>query len=252
MRAIIIAAGMGRRLAPYTDDRPKCLVPVNGRTILERQLEAYRAAGVRELAIVRGYRKHQVVVEGARYYDNDGFRDNNILLSLFHAEEAMTDVDQVLVSYSDIVFRRETVDAALQTEGDYALVIDRRWREAYEGRLNHPVEEGEVARVDDNRVLVVGKKTVPPEEAAGEFIGLARFSRRGLEAMRARFHARRAELGDEAPYGTAPRFRSAYLTDLLNDLIAGGETMRPAWIEGGWREIDTVEDLERAAKVVGE
>jgi choline kinase len=251
MRAIIIAAGMGRRLSPYTDDRPKCLVPVNGRTILERQLEAYRAVGVRELCIVRGYRKQQIVVEGARYFDNDGYRENNILLSLFHAEEAMRDVDQVLVSYSDIVFRRETVEAALRTEGDYALVIDRRWREAYEGRINHPVEEGEVARVVDERVVVVGKKTVPPDEAAGEFIGLARFSRRGLEAMRARFHARRAELGDEGPYGTAPRFRSAYLTDLLNDLIASGETMRPAWIDGGWREIDTVEDLERAAKVVG-
>jgi choline kinase len=252
MRALIIAAGMGRRLAPYTDDRPKCLVPVNGRTILERQLEAYRAVGVTELAIVRGYRKEQVVVPGARHYDNDAYRENNILVSMFYAEEAMQDVDQLLVSYSDIVFTRATVEAALRTEGDYALVIDRRWKEAYEGRIHHPVEEGEVARVVDNRVLVVGKKTVPPDEAAGEFIGLARFSRRALETMRARYHARRAELGDEKPYGTAPRFRSAYLTDLLNDLIESGETMRPAWIDGGWREIDTVEDLERAAKVVGE
>ena len=45
MKAIIVAAGMGRRLAPYTDDRPKCLVEVNGRAILDRQLDAYRACG---------------------------------------------------------------------------------------------------------------------------------------------------------------------------------------------------------------
>ncbi|MCU1282352.1 MAG: phosphocholine cytidylyltransferase family protein, partial [bacterium] len=135
------------------------------------------------------------------------------------------------------------------TEGDYALVIDRRWHEAYVGRQHHPVEEGEVARVDDGRVTLVGKKTMAPADATGEFIGLARFSARAAEAMRARFHQRRQELAG-LPYGRAPRFEVAYLTDLLNDLIDSGEVMRPAFIDGGWREIDTVEDLERAKSVV--
>ncbi|HZS39964.1 MAG TPA: phosphocholine cytidylyltransferase family protein [Polyangia bacterium] len=247
MRAIIVAAGMGRRLAPYTDDRPKCLVDVNGRSILERQLDAYRAAGVDDVVIVRGYRKESIAVPGARYFDNDAYRDNNILCSLFYAEPAMD--DEFLFSYSDIVFRPEVVRAALETPGDYALVIDRLWHEAYVGRVNHPVEEGEVARVDGGRVTLVGKKTMPPSEASGEFIGLARFSKRAAEKMRERFHARRRELAGK-PYGRAPRFESAYLTDLLNDLISTGEVMRPAFIDGGWREIDTVEDLERAKIVV--
>jgi L-glutamine-phosphate cytidylyltransferase len=247
MRAIIVAAGMGRRLAPYTDDRPKCLVEVNGRSILQRQLDAYRASGVDDFAIVRGYRKESIVVSGARYFDNDAFRGNNILCSLFYAEEAMD--GGFLFSYSDIVFRPEAVRAALDTPGDYALVIDRLWHEAYVGRLNHPVEEGEVARVDGGRVTLVGKKTMPPGEATGEFIGLARFSARAAAQLRERFHARRRELAG-LPYGRAPRFEVAYLTDLLNDLIATGEVMAPAFIDGGWREIDTVEDLERAKSVV--
>lgn len=247
MRAIIVAAGMGRRLAPYTDDRPKCLVEINGRSILERQLDAYRAAGVDDLVIVRGYRKESIAIPGARTFDNDAFRDNNILVSLFYAEEAMD--DEFLFSYSDIVFRPETVTRALQTEGDYALVIDRLWHEAYVGRKNHPVEEGEVARVEGGKVVRVGKKTVPPEQATGEFIGLARFSKAGARKLRDRFHQRRRELAGQ-PYGRAPRFEVAYLTDLLNDLIDSGEVMRPAFIDGGWREIDTVEDLERARPIV--
>jgi choline kinase len=248
MKAIIVAAGMGRRLAPYTDDRPKCLVEINGRPILERQIDAYRACGVDELVIVRGYRKHQIDIPGARTFDNDQFRENNILCSLFYAEGAMD--GGFLFSYSDIVFRPEAVRAALDTQSDYALVIDRRWHEAYVGRKDHPVEEGEVARVDEGgRVLLVGKKTVPPAEAAGEFIGLARFSARGVERMRERFHARKAELTGK-PYGRAPKFEVAYLTDLLNDLIASGEKMHAAFIDGGWREIDTVEDLERAKPIV--
>jgi choline kinase len=246
-RALVIAAGMGRRLSPYTDDRPKCLVEINGRSILDRQLDAYRAAGVDEFALIRGYRKEQLARPGLRTFDNEDFRQNNILVSLFHAEEWMD--EELLVSYSDIVFRPEAVRAALETEGDYALVIDRRWREAYEGRMDHPLSEGEVARVEGDRVVRVGKQTVPPDEATGEFIGLARFSKRALETMRARYHQRRAEC-QGGPYGRAPRFDAAYLTDLLNDLIDDGERMRPAFIDGGWREIDTVEDLGRAAAVV--
>ncbi|HEY7954855.1 MAG TPA: phosphocholine cytidylyltransferase family protein [Polyangia bacterium] len=247
MRAIIVAAGMGRRLAPYTDDRPKCLVEVNGRSILERQLDAYQACGVDEVVIVRGYRKESIQIPGARYYDNDAFRDNNILCSLFYAEAAMD--DEFLFSYSDIVFRPEAVRAAQNTDGDYALVIDRLWHEAYVGRLNHPVEEGEVARVEDGKVVRVGKKTVAPADATGEFIGLARFSKAGAAKMRERFHAKKRALAGQ-PYGRAPRFEVAYLTDLLNDLIDHGEVMRPAFIDGGWREIDTVEDLERAKPIV--
>lgn len=247
MRALIVAAGMGRRLAPYTDDRPKCLVEVNGRSILERQLDAYRAAGVDDLIIVRGYMKESIQIPGARYFDNDEFKTNNILLSLFHAEAAMD--REFLFSYSDIVFRPEVVTTAIETPGDYALVVDRRWHEAYVGRKDHPVEEGEVCRVEDGRVTRVGKKTVPPAEATGEFIGLARFSAHAAGEMRERFHARKAELAGK-PYGLAPRFEVAYLTDLLNDLIDTGSVMRPAFIDGGWREIDTVEDLDRAKSVV--
>jgi choline kinase len=247
VKAIIVAAGMGRRLSPYTDDRPKTLVEVNGRSILQRQIDAYRAAGVDDIYIVRGYMKEKILVEGARYFDNDDYRNNNILTSLFYAEPAMD--GGFLFSYSDIVFRPEVVRTTIETAGDYALVIDRRWHEAYVGRKDHPVEEGEVARVDGGKVTLVGKKTMPPAEATGEFIGLARFSARGVEAMKQRFHQRRAELAGK-PYGRAPRFEVAYLTDLLNDLIESGEEMRPAFIDGGWREIDTVEDLERAKSVV--
>jgi choline kinase len=222
-------------------------VEVNGRSILARQVDAYRAAGVEELYIVRGYRKTQVVVDGARYFENDDYPHNNILLSLFHAEPAME--GGFLFSYSDIVFRPEVVRAALAGGGDYSLVIDRRWQEAYVGRQHHPVDEAEVARVEDGRVVRLGKKTLPPEQASGEFIGLAAFSARAAARMCERFHARRRELSGK-PYGRAPSFEVAYLTDLLNDLIDDGERMVPAFIDGGWREIDTVEDLERAKKVV--
>ena len=155
-----------------------------------------------------------------------------------------------LFSYSDIVFRPEVVRTVIETEGDYALVIDRRWHEAYVGRVSTIRSRRAKWRASsEGRVTLVGKKTMPPDEATGEFIGLARFSARAAGELRRRYHERRGALAG-LPYGRAPRFEVAYLTDLLNDLIDSGEVMRPAFIDGGWREIDTVEDLERAKAVV--
>ena len=99
MKAIIVAAGMGRRLRPYTDDRPKCLVEVNGKSILQRQLDAYRDAGINEVYIVRGYMKESIQIDGAQYFTNTDYANNNILASLFYAEPAMA--GGFLFSYSD-------------------------------------------------------------------------------------------------------------------------------------------------------
>jgi choline kinase len=247
VRAIIVAAGMGRRLAPYTDDRPKCLVEVNGRSILERQIEAYRAAGVDDVCVVRGYLAERIALPGVRYFENARYRENNILASLFCAEEAME--GGFLFSYSDIVFRREVARAAAESAADYGLIVDRRWAEAYQGRDLHPISEAELARVEDGRVLSVGKRKVAAAEAHGEFIGLARFSAGAAATLRREYRRLERELGG-GPFGDAKRFEVAYLTDLLNHLIGAGEEMRAVDIDGGWREIDTTQDLERARAIV--
>ena len=252
MRAIIVAAGMGRRLAPYTDDRPKCLVDIGGKSILQRQVDAYRRAGVTRIAIVRGYMAERIVVdgEGVEYFENRDYQRNNILVSLFHAEPAMA--EGFLFSYSDIVFRPEVVKQLVDAPHDYGLVIDRLWHEAYVGRTLHPESEAELARVDGDSggiVRALGKRVVARDEAHGEFIGLARFSAAAAARMRAAYHEVRAR-GLAEPFGTAPRFEVAYLTDLLNHLIAAGEVMRSVEIDGGWREIDTPQDLERAREIV--
>ena len=250
MKAIIVAAGMGRRLAPYTDDRPKTLVEINGKSILRHQIDAYQSEGVDQLCIVRGYLSDKIVVPGARYFENTNYRTNNILASLMCAAEAMAEPGGFLFSYSDIVFRPEVVRALVRSEGDYALVIDRKWDEAYVGRTEHPESEAELASVWGGRVLAVGKRKVTRAEAHGEFIGLAKFSERAAHRMLAAYRALEKTLGPDAPFGTAKRFEAAYVTDLLNHLIDAGEVMTSVDIEGGWREIDTTQDLERAKAIV--
>lgn len=248
-RAIIVAAGMGRRLAPYTDDRPKCMVEINGRSILERQIEAYRMGGVEEICVVRGYRADDIRIPGLRYFENPDFRTNNILASLMKAEDAMT--GGFYFSYSDIVFRPEVVTKLVSDESPSGLIVDRLWHEAYEGRDLHPVSEAELAEVDQSgAVRAVGKRVVPRERAHGEFIGLAKFSPQVADQIRTEYHRLESELGKDGPFGTAPRFEVAYVSDMLNHLIALGERFGSVDIDGGWREIDTTQDLERARGIV--
>lgn len=243
MRAIIVAAGMGSRLRPYTDDRPKTLVPVGGKPMLARQIDSYFTAGVTDFTIIRGYLKDRLIVPGAELVDNDDYENNNILMSLFHAAHRMP--EGFVSSYGDIVFGPEAVRAVLDTPGDIVLCVDRQWKSIYEGRDQHPLTEAEVARCDGERVVRVGKKTVSVEDAHGEYIGLFRASPAGARLLQERYRERLATHLDQ-PYGTAKSLRKAYVTDLFNDLIDDGVPVHVAYIDGGWREIDTVQDLERA------
>src|SRR5262249_43253019 len=142
------------------------------------------------------------------------------------------------------------VGTLLETPGEAALVVDRQWMRAYEGRTEHPVPEAELARVDDDRVTRVGKRAVPQAQAAGEFIGLARFSGAVGKLMRDEHERLEKEIAG-GPFGNAPRFEVAYLTDMLNHLVEAHDTeFRPAFIDEQWREIDTTQDLERAEQAI--
>ncbi|HEY5089492.1 MAG TPA: phosphocholine cytidylyltransferase family protein [Polyangia bacterium] len=255
MKAIIVAAGRGRRLGVETDAIPKCMVKVAGRAILHRQLDALRAAGVDDVVVVRGYRGDLIAPPAGgpplRFVENPDWAENNILTSLFFAESEMR--DGFLFSYSDIVFAPEHARALAEATGPVTLVVDRRWREAYEGRILHPVSEAELARVEGSgaaaTVTCVGKRLVSADDAAGEFIGLARFSPEGAATLAAVWHDALAQ-GRGAPFGAAASLDQAYLSDGLNALPARGVTLRPLFIDGRWREIDTEEDLARAEKAI--
>lgn len=263
-RAIIIAAGKGQRLSPHTDNCPKCLVPIGGRPMLHRQVDLYRSIGVRDIVVIRGYRGDQIVesFRGApdvRFVENRDFERNNILLSLMCASREMD--GGFFCSYGDIVYRPEVVRKLAATPCDIGLVVDPFWAQTYEGRDAHPIGEAELTAVTppagpgaegDGRVTRVGKKAVPMEQARGEFIGLWRCSADGADWLRAQFQLRLQQIGLDGPYGRAPRLQVAYLTDLLNDLIDQGRPLCSVEIEApqSWREIDTVQDFDRAAAVV--
>ena len=91
MKAIILAAGPSSRLRPLTENTPKTLLEIEGKSILQRTLEVLRNSDITDIAIVRGYEKEKFTFPNITYFDNDNYKENNILSSLFYAEEAMSE-----------------------------------------------------------------------------------------------------------------------------------------------------------------
>jgi choline kinase len=254
-RAILVAAGRGRRLGPHTEEIPKCMVQVGARPILGWVWHAFRAAGIEELVVIRGYRGDVLeafarsLVPELTLVDNPGWQTNNILGSLACARAYL---DQpCLISYSDILFTPAVAQAAATAPGEIALVIDREFRAIYEGRTEHPLDEGEVSDLKpDGSVARVGKRALPPDQAAGEYIGLTKLGPRGAATVADAIDRLAGRFAPDQPFQRAAAFRNAYLTDLWQELIDGGIRIDPVLISGSWREIDTEQDLDRARRLV--
>jgi len=242
VKAIIIAAGMSSRLMELTDDKPKCMLDIGGKTILQRQIEVFNQCGIAKIIVVRGYKKEAINYTGVKYIYNKNYRRNNILESLMYAASDM--VGDFIVAYSDIIFQRSAVEKLLESEADISIIVDLDWKFRYKKRFQHPIEEAEKVNVSNKKVVKIGK-AINPYEAYGEFIGLAKFSNTGAEILKTNYK-RVVRQFDDTQFHTAPSVEKAYLTDMLQELIDKGYSVSNVDIKGQWMELDTVEDINKA------
>ncbi len=250
MKAIIVAAGPGIRLLPFTENKPKCMLEVGGKTILQRNLEVLKENGVTDIVIVKGHKSDAINYPNIKYYYNPNYLENNILTSLFYAEKEMR--DGFIFSYSDILYSASVLRKLLQSKEDMSLVIDMDWAQRYKGRTLHPIDEAELVVVEDGKVVKISK-FMNPAIAYGEFIGLAKFTRKGVETLIRNYKRIRANkwCGFKAHhrFQDAVSIDKAYLTDMLQELINRGYPIHSVDINGGWLEIDTSQDLQIARRI---
>ncbi len=246
MKAIIIAAGMGKRLKPYTDGLPKCMLKFGGKTLLQRQLDALKACKVKNVVMIKGYEKEKINYPGIKYYTNDNYQNNNILNSLFYAEKEIE--GEVIIFYSDILFEKQVVERLLESKKDISIVVDIDWKSYYEGRKDHPIEEAENVIFDaESNVVEIGKILTKKHDVHGEFIGMMKLTSRGSEIFKKHFN-RSKKLFWGKPFQRAQTFEKAYLTDMIQEMVDLGVPIHCVIIERGWQEIDTVEDYKKALK----
>lgn len=246
MRAIIIGAGRGRRLMPTTADTPKCFADVGGHRLLDWALRAFSGAGINDICFIGGYQIDKVRRDYPQFTfrHNADWEHNNILASLMHAEDLMD--EGFVCCYSDILFTDEVVRRTLQHSADIALSVDTAWLDRYRHRTLHPPDDAEKVTVRHGSVTRIHRQ-IPPEEAHGEYTGIARFTPAGAAALREHYHRARRQFAGR-PFREAAVFEKAYFILLLQEMIESGVAMGHADTPGSYMEVDTQEDFMLARR----
>lgn len=243
-KTLIVAAGLGSRLKSHTENLPKCMLDFGGKTLLERQLYSYNKCGIEDISLVRGYKKNKINYKGIKYFDNNDYKNNNILNSIFYAEEVIN--DNIIISYSDILFEPFIVQRILDSKYDISVVVDIDWKDYYIDRKEHPLSEAEnVIFNSNNEVVKIGKIATEKEEVHGEFIGMIKLNKYGCKIFKENFHRVKKSFWNK-PFQRAKIFQKAYLTDMIQELVDIGIKVHCVVIKRGWKEIDTVEDYKKA------
>tara|TARA_B100001564_G_scaffold357958_1_gene375428 strand:- start:6300 stop:7043 length:744 start_codon:yes stop_codon:yes gene_type:complete len=243
MRAIIIAAGLGSRLKPYTNNLPKVLVRIGKTNILKSQLKVFRSLNIRDINLIVGHKKEKFEEKEIKYFFNKDYKTNNILESLFYARSKMNKT--CLISYSDIIFKRKIVKKLLSSKNDISILVDTDWKKNYKGRTMHPISQAENVIFDKKRYLKKAGKHLNSKQSKGEFIGMLKINTRGCRLFKKYFNIGKFRFKNKKFYN-AKSFKTAYLTDFFNFLIEHKITIRCINIKRNWMEIDTVQDLKKA------
>lgn len=246
MRAIIIGAGRGKRLMPTTADTPKCFAEVHGRRILDWTVAAFEANGIDDICFIGGYQidKVRAAYPQFTFRQNSDWENNNILASLFYAEDRMD--APFICCYSDILFTPEVVRRTLANQDEMAVVVDTDWLVRYQERTQHPPDDAEKVTVRDGVVTRIHRDVDPPM-AHGEYIGVAKFTAAGAAKLRGFYHRCRECFGGQ-PFREAKVFEKAYFIQLLQEMVEAGERLVHVDTPGGYIEIDTQQDFEYARR----
>ena len=176
MKAIILAAGRGRRMQHLTDERPKCLVKLRGKPLIEWQLESLSAAGISDIGIVTGYRKELLSCYNLTEFHNDRWSDTNMVVSLECADKWLR-MEPSIISYSDIFYDPSAVTSLINCPAPLAITYDPNWRSIWENRFEDPLSDAETFLIDSsNQVQEIGNKPDTVDEVQGQYMGLLRIT----------------------------------------------------------------------------
>ena len=245
-RMVILAAGEGKRLRPLTEDKPKCMIEVAGKTLLQWQMEAAGRLGLEKVAVVTGYRSDLFDKRSGRWYDNPDYLETNMVETLWCARPEFQ--GEMIVSYGDILYEDCVLQSLVAAEGPISVVVDIGWRPYWEARFPDPLSDAESLRLDeDGRIVEIGQKVSAIEEVQGQYVGLMKFGLSGIEALQETY----LKLKDNGVVGRSRRpFRKMHMTDLLQEIVEAGYRVDAVAIERRWIEIDSLADYQLARQHV--
>jgi len=239
VKAIILAAGSGRRLQPYSSSKPKCLVEVAGQSLLQRQIEVMRSLSIHDITVITGYMADKIDVIGTRKFHNPKYAHTNMVSTLFMAAEILNSGDPVIVSYGDIIYEKEILRRVISCNAPICLPVDVQWERYWSARMSDPLSDVETLKLSAfGDVIELGKKPISRSEIQGQYIGLMKFDASLAGQLTTIYNG--LERSDEYD---GKDFDNMYMTTFLQILIDLEWRAKAIKIENGWLEVDTPDDL---------
>jgi phosphoenolpyruvate phosphomutase len=239
--SIILAASQGKDLGTLTQDKPKCMIDVRGRPLLDRLVSTLRSAGIREIAAVCGYRPDAVTVKDIAILDNPDFESTSEVASLACAEDRLN--GETIVAYGDILFRRHILDDLLSSDADITMAVDSRGirDSAHPGdlvRCSHPYKSDFLDETQSAEMVSMGSEA--KDRVDGEWIGLMRLTKKGAEIVK-------TELVEMKGDG---KISSARIADLIERLLEKKIPVGVIYVSGHWLDVDNMTDLAEARNLL--
>lgn len=233
--SIILAAGEGKRLGNLTKKIPKCLVPIFGKSLLERNLEIFKRSKIKKIIVIGGYKSHLLKSKNYTLLKNNEFQSSNMLWSLFKAKSKLN--GNVIISYGDIVFSSELLRRMIKSKKNISVAIDKKFLPYWKKRFKNPYQDLESLKITKSKITSIGKKINKNSIINGQYIGLIKLNKKGCKIFKKIFYnmLNKTKLKE---------FKRIYLTAFLQLLIDAGYKIHPITFNDDWIEIDTIKDTK--------
>mgnify|MGYP001235500305 FL=1 len=250
---IIPAAGEDSVLREILNGKPKAMLEICGKTLLEHQIHALNNNNLKDITVIAGYGREQMRADGINILENPNFKNGSVLNSLFIGKEKM--MNGFIMLYSDILMKDEIIKNLMNRREDIILVADNstQYHATQEGNIldfiigkhqNKRVRR-EIRFASENVVAKIGSK-INPETASHEFIGLAKFSKTGAEQLIETYND--VLNNYQGQFQESEDISQLNLTDLIQEMIDRGFTVNYMEIHKGWLEINNTEHIALAEK----
>ena len=177
MRAIILAAGRGSRLKELTKNKIKCFLKIKNKKIIEHQIEGLKKNGIKNIAVVVGYKKEKFNKLKIKLFNNKNWKSTNMVYSLFKANSWLNKYD-CIVCYGDILYDSKVISKLIQKKSEFILPSNQNWKKNWGLRYKNPLSDLETFKVNKSKILKeIGSKPKKYSEIKGQFMGLVKIDK---------------------------------------------------------------------------
>ena len=241
-QALFLAASRGVELGSFTAHKPKCMLEFQGKTLLGHLENTSRLIGIKDITVVRGYKKETIKLPGLQYADNDDYESTGEIASLGIGLKSLPETSgETLIGYGDVLVKRYILQLLLDAKEDLVIVVDVGSK-----KPDNPIRpdyvscsapHGKNDFYNDIYLKEIGN-AIAPDEIHGLWTGLMKVSATGLKIIK---KCTEALLKEEK------KRKTGRMPDLINTLIKNGHRIRVMYVSGHWLDVDEIKDMVQAA-----